>query len=234
MDSGPGTTGWLLALFIVASPTTLLHELGHAVAARRRLDGDVLVEVGLEPRPWKFSMGGIDFAVSPLTTPIGHAGTCIYRGWATARDTLAISLGGPAATALGFVAALGAVSYLDGFARDLAWMAAVTQGFGLVLNLIPFRLANGLQSDGMVALDALRTGRPLPAVGTRETASVVTTPPRAVATPLCATCGHGRDEHVDLLTGRRGTCAGQHYDFQTLAAHPCECGFFLPISGSRN
>jgi hypothetical protein len=157
MDSGPGLWSWAFALVVVAMPVTVLHELGHALAARWRLHGPVRVAIGAPALRVRFSALGIDFAVAPIASPIGQAGSCSYDGWPTAADTLVVALAGPAATAIGFVVALLALPPTKGAVHDLVWMAAMMQGVALVLCLVPFTLTPpGLPNDGKLALDALR------------------------------------------------------------------------------
>jgi hypothetical protein len=233
MDSGPGLWAWLFALVVVAGRVTFVHELGHAIAARRLLPGRVLLVVGLDRRRRLFQVGGIDFAVSPLTAPVGLAGECLYEGLPSAREAALIAAAGPAATGVGFLVALGVYPHTGGLLHSLFWMAVFMQGFGLVLNLVPLTYTQGgraVATDGRTIADALRhTATPRPQL-VRLQPAAPPAPVQVAASPVCARCGHGRDEHVDLLTGRRGSCLGQHDDFQSLSSIPCDCAAFVPLA----
>ncbi len=69
---------WLLTLAIVAPFATLLHELGHAIAARIRLEGPVRIRVGGEPALWQFAVAGVDVRIRPIFMPIGFTGACEF------------------------------------------------------------------------------------------------------------------------------------------------------------
>jgi hypothetical protein len=78
-----------------------------------------------------------------------------------------IALAGPAASLLGFVVTVWALSAAPSFGllHDLLWGATAVGAFG-VLNLVPFKLHGKpgeapLRSDGRLALDAARVVRAL-------------------------------------------------------------------------
>ena len=161
MDSGPSVWLYLLELLIVVLPTTLLHELGHAVAARRLLPGRVAVVLGDPRRGRRFVLLGVEYSLAPVVFPFGIDGVCIHDGRPTARQALAISLAGPAAAALGFAAALALLPHVGGVVRSFVWMSVFLQGADVLLNLVPFTVTRrrggpALASDGKNALDALR------------------------------------------------------------------------------
>lgn len=226
MSSGPGGWEWLGMLLIVTPLVTFWHELGHAVAARRLLGGDVRIEVGEGVKRWERRFAGIDLSIGSFTRPIGIAGRCIYTGYPSAGEQATIALAGPAATLLGFVLSVAVLSHSNvGSLHSLAWMATMLQGAGLVLNLIPIE-----PLDGFVAREALRhvqhvkpARAPLPAAEA---------PFEWADSPPCGYCGHRRDEHISLETGRRAGCRGQHYDFQTLTPHACPCPAYIHLSSN--
>lgn len=149
LDDGPGMLAAVVYIAIGAIPATLLHELGHALAALARPDTPVGVAVG--------SFGKLAEVRLGQSTLSGSA----------ARDILWIALAGPLASLAGLaasVAVLG-VAPASGVAHDLAWAAVFGNGVG-VLNLIPLRLQERpdgarMHTDGRLALDAARTLRAL-------------------------------------------------------------------------
>ena len=169
MDASPGLVTAFIGVAIVSIPLTLLHELGHAVVARRRVGGDVEVTVGTSGRFAELRLGRIAIALNALADPTRRGGTARFdAGRATARDVVAIALAGPAASFAGFVLSLRAYSAVGG---GLLWCATLASVFAFVLNLIPMRLQERpgeppVRTDGALALDALkiaRSGRPVAA-----------------------------------------------------------------------
>jgi membrane-associated protease RseP (regulator of RpoE activity) len=168
MDSSPGFPAALLYILVAAVPVTLLHELGHAVVARRLLGDEVQVSVGTAGRLAELRLGGVVVSLNALTQPGSIAGAAEFDGErATARDVLLITLAGPAASLIGVVGsawALSAVAAGD-VAHALLW-AATLGGFFGVLNLVPLTFTEGregppVRTDGRLALDAMRVVRAL-------------------------------------------------------------------------
>ena len=162
MATGPPLVWSFVAIAIAGIPVILLHELGHAIAARRLLDGDVEVVVGTTGKLAELRLGRVLATINVLSHPAGPAGTVGFDdARATARDVLWIALAGPLASLLGFVATAMVLSAvpMQGVVHDLVWAAVVVNVFG-VLNLIPIELRDGggsvSRSDGRLALDALR------------------------------------------------------------------------------
>jgi hypothetical protein len=161
MDSGPGLWAWLFTLAVAAPVVTLLHEIGHAAAARKLTSGAVEVVVGDERAPGvRFEAAGIRFFVSPLVQPVGRAGFCRYHGPGSATDAAAIALAGPAATLAGLGVALLALPQTHGIVRELVWTAVMLQAAGTILSLVPITLTTRAGrkdlNDAMIALHALR------------------------------------------------------------------------------
>ena len=167
MASSPGLPISLLYIIVAAIPVTLLHELGHAVAARRLLGGDVQVSVGSAGKIAEMRLGDIAVSVNALGHPARVAGLAEFDGSrATARDVALIALAGPAASLVG-TAITGWLfaSTSAGVVDDLLWAATGAGVFG-VLNLVPItfqerRNGPAMRSDGRLALDALRVARAL-------------------------------------------------------------------------
>jgi len=241
MAQQPGTFWFFTTLYVLAGPIILWHELGHALAARAFVDHDVRVQVGRGARRG-FRLAGVDFEIGAPSL-VGIGGLCRYPASVTAYESLVIALAGPAATLLGACLALMVLPALHGPLHAAAAVAAVAQVDGFILNLVPFTLSDRsgrvFRTDGRQALDALRSlfGSGAPS-GTRISPAA-SAPPVDLSpalslpsSPSCALCGHRRDEHVDLATGRAGGCLGQDYDFQSLSARVCSCAAFVVTPAS--
>lgn len=162
MDSGPAFPQGLLYIALASVPVTLLHELGHAVAAWWLLRTPVLVAIGSTGKLAELNLGQISVSVNALASPGRVAGLAEFdASRARALDVLLIALAGPAASLVGVVlggALLGAAG--GGFVYHLLWAATLTGVFG-VLNLIPFEFQEQrdgpyLKTDGSLALEAAR------------------------------------------------------------------------------
>ena len=168
INSGPALFTSALYLLPAGLPLILLHELGHAVVAARRLGGDVEVTVGNAVRLAQFRLGHVNASLHALQSPLGTVGSVSFDvSRARAKDVLWIAVAGPLASLIGFVGVLTAYSIApgDGVLHDLLWAAVWASLYG-VLNLIPFRLqelgqSSPQPSDGWLARDALRVIRDL-------------------------------------------------------------------------
>jgi hypothetical protein len=245
MSMQPGSLWFFATLYALAGPPILWHELGHALAARAFVDHDVTVQVGRGDR-WSFRVADVDFRIGAPSL-VGIGGLCHYPASVTASESLVIALAGPAATLLGAGAALLLLPSLHGPLHVATAVAAAAQVNGFILNLVPFTLTdrNGrvFRTDGRRALDALQSmfgsgatagSRRLSPAMPAATASLLA-PASALSlphSPSCAGCGHPRDEHIDLATGRPGACLGQDYDFQSLSARVCSCDAFRATTAS--
>ena len=69
MDAGPGFPQMLLYIALAAIPVTLLHELGHALAARRLLGTPVSVAVGSVGPLAQLELGKISVSLNALGSP---------------------------------------------------------------------------------------------------------------------------------------------------------------------
>ena len=168
MESAPSAPAVWLYIAVATIPVVLLHELGHAVAARQRLGGEGEVSVGSAGRLAEVRLGQIRASINALSLPGRAAGFTSFDGsQATARDVLWVALAGPLASLLGAIATalLLAAAPDSGVAHHLLWAATLGGVFG-VLNLVPIQLQERrhgprLASDGRLALDALRVARAL-------------------------------------------------------------------------
>lgn len=162
LTSGPPLPWSIAALAIAAVPCTLLHELGHAIAARRLLDGDVDVVVGTTGKLAELQLGLVSATINALSHPLAAAGSAGFDdARATARDIAGIAVAGPLASLLGAFApgALLDEVAMSGVVHDLVWAAVLVNVVG-VLNLIPIELrersGSVSRTDGLLALHALR------------------------------------------------------------------------------
>jgi hypothetical protein len=169
LDADPGFVILMLCLPVAGGAVTLVHELGHAVAARRLLGGDVNVMVGSVGKLAELRLGQIRLTLHALEHPARADGYAEFdAARATARDILLIALAGPAASLVGTVLTAWALSAAPptGVVHDLLWTATLAGVFG-VLNIIPLSIQErrggpSLQTDGRVVLDAVRLARALP------------------------------------------------------------------------
>jgi hypothetical protein len=170
MNASPSFAASLVALLVVTGPATLVHELGHAIVARRRLSTTVDIHVGTTGRLPTVHLGPIAAHIAVLGLPGRIAGSATFNAAnMTAKDALAIALAGPAASLLWLVVCARAWDlHRGGILGDLLWAATFAGVFGCLLNLVPMTLLESdgrtaIRSDGCLALDAWRAlrGRPL-------------------------------------------------------------------------
>jgi hypothetical protein len=178
---------WLLVLFVaVGIPTTLIHELGHAATARRRLGGDVAVSVGNTTPLATLRWGRVTANINAFSKPGAVAGSAsISASQATARDVLLIALAGPAASLAQFAICAPLYAMVSpGLLHDVLWMATAGGAGGFLINLVPMRLHENdtgrtIATDGRLALDALRA-RPSTPRARRVPAAAPALPPAPV------------------------------------------------------
>jgi hypothetical protein len=166
MESGPVSVLMLVYLVPAAIPVTLVHELGHALAGRRRLGGEVAVSVGTTGRIAELRLAQIKISVNALSDPTRAGGRAVFDAQrATARDVVAIALAGPLASLAGTVVSAWLLSRAPaGVVHDFLWAVTLGGVFACLVNLIPMRLqerrGEGLvRTDGMLAVEALRVMR---------------------------------------------------------------------------
>jgi hypothetical protein len=168
MESGPPMPAAFLYIAVGSVPVTLLHELGHAIAARRLLGSEVEVSVGNAGKIAQVRLGQIDATINVVSQPGRAAGVATFdASRATAEQVLWIALAGPLASLAGVVLATALLSVAPetDIAQGLLW-AAVLVGVVGTLNIIPLEFEErrdgpAVQTDGRVALDALKVSRDL-------------------------------------------------------------------------
>ena len=168
MNEMPSVSALVFATLVVTAPATLIHELGHAIVARRRLATTVDVQVGTTGKLPMAQLGPIAAHIAVLGLPGRAAGSATFDARnMTAKDALAIALAGPAASLIWFVVCARAWDlHRGGVVGDLLWVATFEGLAGSLLNLVPMTLlesdGRALRSDGRQALDAWRAlrGRP--------------------------------------------------------------------------
>jgi hypothetical protein len=154
----------LVLLELVVYPlSTLIHELGHAVVARRVTRGPVSVVVGRAPYA-TFALGRVQVNFSFLPScGVSYRGVCRFDpsgvSW---RNRARIALAGPAATFSELcLAALVGVSlwgHAGVFARNLIGLSLFGLIASVVVNLVP-RNTGPIANDGAQALAALKHDR---------------------------------------------------------------------------
>jgi hypothetical protein len=189
MNAMPAMPAMLLATVVVAFPATLVHELGHALVARRRLDTEVKVQVGTSGRIATVRLGRIGAEIHALGMPGRAAGRAVFDGSAaTVLDAVLIALAGPAASLIGFVICAFAWSATsDGIVGDLLWAATLECAFGSLVNLVPMSVhehgGRVLRTDGRAVLDAMRIARATVPSSTAAPRAVTRRPARAPLKP---------------------------------------------------
>ena len=166
MNSAPAFPQAIVFIALGAIPVTLLHELGHALAARRLLGTPVAVAVGSVGKLAELELGRIIVSLNALGSPGRVDGSATFdASRARAFDILLIALAGPAASAIGLIVSLELLwaSAATGVVHSLLW-AITLGGVFAVLNLIPFafeeqRGGPSLKTDGRLALDAAQSMR---------------------------------------------------------------------------
>jgi hypothetical protein len=163
-ESGPPLWLTLISLVIVSIPVILLHELGHAIAAKRALRTEVEVTVGNAGRLTEVALGDISVELNALAAFAGRAGVAVFDdSRARARDIILIACAGPAASLLGTVVTALLLSAVPSgsLVHTLLWTATGVGAAAVVLNLIPMeitqRSGERWRTDGKLALDAYRT-----------------------------------------------------------------------------
>ena len=129
MNGSPSLLAFWVYLLIAGLPIILLHELGHALVAVRRLDADVEVTVGNAAKLAQLRLGQVNASIFALRSPLGPAGSASFdASRATAQDVVWIALAGPVVSAIGLVLAMFCFSAApaDGFVHDMLWAAVLT------------------------------------------------------------------------------------------------------------
>jgi hypothetical protein len=162
MNSGPGLLAMLIYSALVAIPVVLLHELGHAIAARRLVGGEVEITVGTAGKLANIRLGEVVMSINAVAHPGRPDGVARFdASRARFLDIILIALAGPAASLVGTIvtALLLSAASPDGVVHDLLWVATALGVVG-VLNIVPitFRNRDGttLRTDGRVVLDVVR------------------------------------------------------------------------------
>jgi len=166
MDAGPPFLPLLILLVLTIIPVTVVHELGHALAARSRLGTEGEISVGHTGRLLDFHLGNLALSINLVADPRKPAGQATFDGSrATALDVMWIALAGPGASFVGWVVVvlLYNAAPSTGLWHDILWTAALGSAFA-VLNLIPLRLeerrgGRPIFTDGRIAIDAAKAAQ---------------------------------------------------------------------------
>jgi hypothetical protein len=146
--------GLLALVYASALTATLVHELGHAVAALRAVGGHVVVRAGGDPAA-TLRLGRLVIALGPL---VAAGGACLHKPPASARDAARIAAGGPLASLLGAVAAGAAWAAAPGPLHPAAGAPALACAAGFLVSAAPV-VVGGRPADGARVLAHL-TGSP--------------------------------------------------------------------------
>lgn len=193
----PGVVGWLVLIcvlqFIVQPVTTLLHELGHAVAVALLGRRPALITVGRGP--WASAKCGrieVRFGLLP-SRGVSLRGLCVYdpRGLPWRRIGW-ISLAGPIATAITFAAAPATAPVIwpaGTLARYIVVSTLVLLVASLIVNLTPRQrrphpqAATVARGDGWAARRAFNCHRNGIAPPTRRRSSPASVSANPVSNP---------------------------------------------------
>lgn len=168
MESGPWTIPGLVLIAVMGLPNVVVHELGHAVAARRLLRCPVAVVVGAGPTLFNLRLGAISMQINlrpsrGFAMPIQPSNKNVRLG-----HLVTVILAGPVASlAYGIVAAVLLGRTAPGSAAHaVLWTMAFLGVYTGLSNLIPFQLEDRLggrhRSDGALVrrlLHVRATGR---------------------------------------------------------------------------
>jgi hypothetical protein len=155
----------LICVPVVAPLIIFLHELGHALVARRVTGQMVKIVVGKGRNLTAFTVGLVNVDLNLWLHPLREGGQmrADLRGVAR-RDLVWIVLAGPVASLLSGVGA--AILYSaapdSGVLHLLLWAATLQGLFGALLSLIPMSLQErrggpAIRNDGRLVLDILRS-----------------------------------------------------------------------------
>jgi hypothetical protein len=160
---GYAVVAYGLATWLLPTPLTLLHELGHALPALRFVRGSVVVIVGRQPaRPVR--LGRLELRVRPLNSPrwgwFGHVEA--DEETSSRAQAAVVVLGGPVVTALVLAVLLVAATIVPWPPSLLLWGAALTVAWQLLVTAVPMRYPRwfgpyaGRVSDGYRIVRLLR------------------------------------------------------------------------------
>jgi membrane-associated protease RseP (regulator of RpoE activity) len=93
MSAAPPLPAFVLAAAVVVLPLILVHEIGHAIAARLRLRAPVRMTVGNVGKVLSVRAAGIEATVAATASPLRFGGHVLFdASRAQARDVLVIAL----------------------------------------------------------------------------------------------------------------------------------------------
>ena len=160
---------WILLFGLAQLPLTLLHEFGHALAARILRVPVFAIVVGREPWLFDRPMFGLRFRIGGLSA-IGLTYHAVCTGRHAAAKRLWIAAAGPLTNLLIAAAAFAAAAGMTGklehsLLRLTVFMVAIASTVQFVWNIWPHKVKVGEErapSDGALILAVLRGGRESP------------------------------------------------------------------------
>jgi hypothetical protein len=167
MHAAPGFPGFLVYIALASIPMTLLHELGHAMAARQRLQTPVGISVGSAVKIAEIRLGEVKASIHAFERPDRLAGVATFDATgATAADIAWIAIAGPIASLVGLLCAIPLYNAVPdtGLVHGILWATVATSTFAVIVNLIPFEVQERRgqvpkRTDGKLVLSALKVAR---------------------------------------------------------------------------
>jgi hypothetical protein len=135
---------------------TLVHEIGHGVAAAFAVGGRVRIQQGPEPRRLRASVWRLDLELRGVVAP--HRGWIGWALWSDAQSPRRAAVafaGGPIASALCVLGCLAAATAATGVVHVLLLVLAIDSACQLVSTSLPVRYPSfagtyaGHTSDGL-------------------------------------------------------------------------------------
>ena len=155
----------VFGIFVAGPALTLLHELGHGVAAVLLTSGRVTVAQGHDPPLLRFGLGRLDVRLRPVTGPrFAFYGYYEYgEDGSSRRRSIAIIAAGPVVSLLAAAGASAIAVPVTGIGAWLAWVVVVMAMNQFLVTAIPMRYGRlfgpyaGWESDGLAVLQLLRS-----------------------------------------------------------------------------
>lgn len=152
-----GLTAAVLVAFCVGAPLlTLLHELGHGIAALLAIGGRVTVTQGPAPARLELSLGRLDLRLrGPVAPHHGWIGWAFWEAHPQRRRLAAACAGGPLASAACAAACFYGFVGTSGPVHVLLFLLGGSAGGQMLSSGLPVRYGRWFGQYGGVASDGL-------------------------------------------------------------------------------